>query len=286
MPDNFKPFANCEYSLLKTALICSPTHLNSSCKYSEVAVMETNDGISQHSNLSNLLQTQGVNCLSLEPSCYLPYQCFVRDSMAVTPWGLLITKMSTKFRFNETQILRDFAAKFNMQIWREVEDGTLEGGDLLLLKPGLAVVGFNKGRTDYSTALTVKSWFEDKGWNCRVVEYPEEFVHLDVAMGVLDAHNIICGEDIFDPSTMEWFCMHGFNLLPIPDCEVKNFAANVLSLDGNRIVCSMNNYVSKSILLSKGFKVLELDISFFISIQGGVHCLTLPLVRENPVMHD
>ena len=63
--------------------------------------------------------------------------------------------------------------------------GALEGGDLMILEPGRAVIGTSEARTQEPAARQLAGWLAEDGWEVRVEPIPERFVHIDVLFAVL-----------------------------------------------------------------------------------------------------
>lgn len=286
-----KAFADSEYGCLREALLCAPPDTNF-IRDNRPGMFFPNveEAKKQHLALIDVLEGEGVRCqvMSANPNMY--YQSYMRDSYVVTPWGLLLSKMGFHKRSLEPEAVRKFATASGMPVWRNITEGTLEGGDIQLLSPGHAVVGSNGNRTTMPAALQVKSWFEEKGWDCRVIRYPPNYVHLDVAMGILDSKNIITCSGALQRKDKAWLRSLGFNLHTLPASSVDNMACNVVALGKKRILSHAHNKSSHSLLRELGFQVLEVDISQFVANRGGVHCLVNPLYRDSaygkPLRHS
>jgi arginine deiminase len=236
--------------------------------------------ITQHALLEQALKANRVNCHFLEPRADAPFQCYTRDSSVVTPWGLLIARMGLSERRVEPGSVRLFAHQHHLPVWREVERGTLEGGDVILLRPGLAVVGCNGDRTTSEAASDVATWFRREGWTCRVVRYPPSYRHLDLVVGVLDASNLLCHLDALGADDVHWLRQLGYALHHVEVPEVWRMGCNILNLGNRTIVAAQECPEANSRMQALGFRVVELDVSCFADDLGGVHCLTQCLHRE------
>ena len=275
-------FADSEYGCLRDALLCCPPDLYSVRSVSSRAAFpDIQTAVRQHENLVAVLESEGVRChvMTSAPSKF--YQSYMRDCYVITPWGFLLAKMGFGERAREPEAIRKYAVEMGLPIWKTIEQGSLEGGDVQLLAPGYAVVGTNGQRTSIDAATQVKTWFEEEGWKCRVIKYPSNYVHLDVAMGVLDSKNIIFSKGAIQPLDCEWIQSLGFQMHPLPAQDPNNMVCNILSLGKKRIVSSAHNKRCNALLERLGFQVIGVDISQFIANHGGVHCLVNPLQREH-----
>ena len=61
-----------------------------------------------------------------------------------------------------------------------VTAGSLEGGDFMIVEPGVAAIGTGEERTQEQAARQVAGWLEAEGWEVRVERIPPHFLHIDV----------------------------------------------------------------------------------------------------------
>jgi arginine deiminase len=221
-----------------------------------------------------------VACRMLPSNPALPFQCYTRDSCIPTPWGLLIPRMGFALRAEEPNAIEVFAREAGLPIWRRVDRGTLEGGDVELLRPGVAVVGCNGDRTKVEGALQVKKWFIEAGWDCRVVEYASGFVHFDLALGVIDARNVLCCRDALAPADIQWLSALGFAVHFVSSDDSKSMACNTISLGDGRVISCSQNVNGNALLSTLGYEVIETDMGEFVADSGGVHCVVQALRRD------
>jgi N-dimethylarginine dimethylaminohydrolase len=236
----------------------------------------------QWNDLKHALETEGVTCHLLPIDPAQPYQTYTRDSCVVTPWGLLLTSMKLHERRGEIQVVETYAKAKDLAIWRKLDQASLEGGDVCLLRPGLAMVGYNDVRTTKAAAGRLCEWFAEKGWHSRLIRYPGSFRHLDMAFGVLDDRTAVYCRAAFSEDDVGWIRSLDFDLITIPDRERGTLACNVLSLGRSSVLCDRSNPETNAKIRDAGFRVVEVDISEFIADSGGVHCLVQSLRRISP----
>src|SRR5262245_11622432 len=103
-----------------------------------------------------------VHILPADPG--LTYQLFVRDSSVMTPWGAVIMQCQKPFRRGEYAACLRFYLDLGVPIYDMVTAGNIEGGDLMVLKPGVATCGFSGERSIEPAVRQMQSWFEAEGW--------------------------------------------------------------------------------------------------------------------------
>ena len=84
-----------------------------------------------------------------------------------------------KQRRSEYASLLDFHAPYG-GFHKYTTAGTLEGGDIHIIRPGLLVLGYSGVRTDEAGARQFAGCFTQQGWEVRLVPFPAHFLHLDV----------------------------------------------------------------------------------------------------------
>jgi arginine deiminase len=273
---SFSPFADSTYGQLRAALVCPP--------HPEQAVKVFKDpdrALVQHRILVDILLRQGVQCYEMEADPDLPYQCYMRDSLTVTPWGVLLCKMGFQKRGLEPERVSNFLKSRDIPVWKAVDNGSFEGGDLHLIRPGIAVLGFNSGRSSLAGAQQILGWFKDKGWDCRILPYCEGVVHLDVVFSVLSPTRLLVGQNALEPVDRRWFQALGYTLYDVDPLYLRTLPCNLLMLDSDRLLIPANNPEIRLFLQRLGYDVLEADISEFIHDEGGVHCLVQALHRTS-----
>lgn len=176
--------------------------------------------------------------------------------------------------------MKEFAQATGLTIWRELEAGTLEGGDIVFLRPGIVLIGCNQDRTTEHAASLVKTWFEAEGWVAKIVRYPSGFVHLDVIMNVLDASTALYCEQTLAREDLDWIERIGVKLYPVPTAQSGNMVCNSLSIGERRIISCTQNVYGNALMTELGYRVIGLEIDQFLGCNGGIHCLVSPLVRR------
>lgn len=276
-------FADSEYGTIREVLLCSPKlHIAGAAKQ---VFGDPSLAIAQHGHLVSALSSLGVTCRFIEPDPALPYQCYMRDSCVVTPWGLLVTRMGFRPRWGEQEAVQSYAADTGISVWNQVTTGSLEGGDIVVLRPGLVLIGVNGVRTTFDAAEQVVGWFEEGGWTARIVEYPVGFRHLDILFGVISANALLCCTEVLPPRETGWLVDQGYLLHEVPAAECLAMACNTLNLGNNRIMTHAGNAFGNRLLEALGVHTVPVDISEFAADDGGVHCLVQALVRDAIEVH-
>lgn len=239
------------------------------------------EAMAQHAAMVRIYEDAGVTCHYLEPDAVLHRNFFARDSNAMTPWGLIVCHMQLKCRRADYVSVIRFCQANDIPIWNYVTAGHFEGGDLVILEPGLALIGYSGERSEREGAEQVAGWFRDQGWEVETVPISREFVHLDGLLVPLDAKCLVACVDALEPWVVSWLEARGYRFVEVGYGEARDLGVNLVAL-GNGKVLSMQgaDHLNRQ-LRTLGYTVFEPDMSMFTLGGGGVHCLAQALCRDS-----
>ena len=114
--------------------------------------------------------------------------------------------------------------------------GALEGGDVMILEPGCAVIGAGEARTQEPAARQLAGWLAEDGWEVRVEPIPERFVHIDVLLAVLAERLAAVCTDVLSGGFVTWLRDRGFELIEVSADDAFQLGANAISLGDERVL--------------------------------------------------
>ncbi|SON57449.1 arginine deiminase [Hartmannibacter diazotrophicus] len=279
-----------ETGVLRDVLLCPPDHYewittNDIARRSLTAsggASPDHQGLqAQFRELTDCLEGAGVACHYLEPEPQLPYQVYTRDSSQVTPWGPFATQLFRPQRRGEIASIAAFYEKTGCPIRRFPSAGSVEGGDIHIIRPGLMAIGYSGERTTQSGAEQFAGWFEAEGWSTRIISFAEHFLHLDVIFSMVADGLALAVTDVIDDEHLDWFKANGIRLLPVSYKEAMGqMGCNVLALGNDRVVSPRHSRRVNEMMRAEGLTVLEPELDLFASGGGSVHCMTMPLKRD------
>ena len=234
----------------------------------------------QHAEMVAAYEEAGVRVHFLEPDPALAYQVFARDSSAMTPSGAVIAQLHQWWRRGEYAPAIRFYQERLIPIRGMVTAAALEGGDVMILEPGLAVIGAGEGRTQEPAALQLAGWLSDEGWEVRVEPIPERYVHLDVLLGVLAERLLAACTDVLAAGFVDWLRGRGYELIEVSAADAFTLGANAISLGGERVLSTAGAGALNEAMRARGLTVYDPDLSMFTLGGGGAHCLAQALRRE------
>jgi N-dimethylarginine dimethylaminohydrolase len=234
----------------------------------------------QHADMVSAYERAGVAVHHLEPDPALPYQVFTRDSSAMTPGGAVIAQLHQWWRRGEYAAAIRFYQQSGIPIRGMITAAALEGGDVMILEPGCAVIGVGEARTQEPAARQLAGWLADDGWEVRIEPIPERFVHIDVLVAVLAERLAAVCVEVLSGGFVRWLREHGFELIEVSADDASQLGSNAISLGGERVLTLNAAGSLNEAMRAHGLTVEELDLSMFTLGGGGAHCLVQALRRE------
>jgi N-dimethylarginine dimethylaminohydrolase len=275
-----------EYGVLRDVMICEPDHLevipcNTVARDSLAQGLACcpDEAARQHRLFASTLAGEGVRCHLVPPSPGFADLAFTRDSTLMTPWGLLELNLAERHRTGEGAHVAAAAARWGVSLLGSLGEGRIEGGDVCLVRPGIAAIGWSGGRTDDAGALALARFFQAHGWRTILTRFHRHFLHLDTLFTMLDRDRAVGCIEALEPDFLAEIAALGISIVPVSEAEVARLGANIFSLGAGRLLTSRENGRLNDELTRLGYLVTALDIGQFTRCGGGMHCLTMPLAR-------
>ena len=235
----------------------------------------------QYGEMLDAYRQADVRVHHLAPDPLLPYQIFARDSSAMTPWGAVILQCQKAYRRGEYAACLQFYLDADIPIYDLITAGNLEGGDFMVLQPGVAVCGFSGERSIEPAVRQLKSWFEAEGWELHTYEFDSHFLHLDVQMGMLaQGLAVVCVEAV-EPELLDWLRSKGIRAIPIPYGDAMQLGSNVVALGRERVLVPASSKNLVAACRAEGLTVFDPDVSMIGNGGGAVHCMCQALKRDH-----
>ncbi len=234
----------------------------------------------QYGEMLDAYRQAEVNIHTLRPSPELPYQIFARDSSVMTPWGAVIMQLQKPYRRGEYAECLRFYLQAGIPIYDLVTAGNVEGGDFMVLKPGVAACGYSGERSIEPAVRQLQSWFQAEGWEFHTYAFDSHFLHLDVQMGML-AENlaVVCVEAV-EPELVTWLQAHGIRVIAVPYSDAMQLGCNVVALGAERVLVPASSKNLIAACRAEGLTVYAPDVSMIGNGGGAVHCMCQALHRD------
>ncbi|MCW8927115.1 MAG: arginine deiminase family protein [Xanthomonadales bacterium] len=220
--------------------------------------------LGQHREYTRALQACGLKVTVLPPDEAFPDSTFVEDAALLTPRCAVITRPGAVSRRQETVSMRGAVNSLYDKVEHIAAPGTLEGGDVLMVEEHF-FIGLS-GRTNIEGARQLIAILEEYGMTGSVIGL-EEVLHLKTGVSYLEnGHLLACGEFTGVRDFQQ------FQILEVAPDEA--YAANSLWLNG-AVLVPAGYPRSSAMIADAGYEVLEVDVSEFRKLDGGLSCLSL-----------
>lgn len=218
----------------------------------------------QHEAYVRALKECGLEVTILETDENFPDSTFVEDTALLTPLCAVITRPGAPSRRGEVIGIKPVIEEFYSAIEMIRPPGTVEAGDIMMVGSHF-YIGLS-GRTNLNGADQVIRILNKFGMSGSVVKL-EKVLHLKTGVSYLEHNNLAaCGEFLSNPE------FKSFNIIEIP--EEESCAANCVWIN-DRVLIPMGFPETKRKIMDAGYAVIELDVSEFRKLDGGLSCLSL-----------
>jgi N-dimethylarginine dimethylaminohydrolase len=276
-----------EYGRLLDVLLCPPDHFRwlptsaiSRATLDSGLVFSHDDAVRQHAEMVSAYEQAGVTVHFLEPDPALPYQVFARDSSVNVPGGPIVTQCAQWWRRGEYAPVIRFYQSQGISIANMITAGSLEGGDFMIVEPGVAAIGTGEERTQEQAARQLAGWLEQEGWEVRVERIPPHFLHIDVLACMLGPKlAAVCVEQA-STGFVGWLEQKGVEIVPVTLAAALKLGVNGVCLGGDQVLSTAESKDLNERLRALGLTVYDPELSAFTLGGGGAHCLMQAIRRE------
>jgi arginine deiminase len=275
-----------ETGVLRDVLLCPPVHYQwidtNAVAHATIASGAANDPKrlpAQYKELEHALTQAGVTLHYTVPEPQLPYQVYTRDSSQTTPWGPILTQLAMKQRRGEYASLLNFHAPHG-GFYKYTTAGTVEGGDIHIIRPGLLMIGHSGVRTNEAGAAQFAGFFAEQGWETKLVPFAEHFLHLDVLFCMATPRLAVACIDVLGDEFERFLNDRQISVLRASYAEVMAMSCNLLALGDDRVISPAHSTRLNAALRAEGVTVFDPALDEFARGGGSVHCMTMPLARD------
>jgi dimethylargininase len=234
-------------------------------------ITEANQGIpdygnalKQHREYINALVHCGLIVETLDAVEAFPDSVFIEDIAVMTPHCAIITRPGAPARSGEIEGMRTVLGSYRQEIEDIKAPGTLEGGDVMQINSHY-YIGLS-ARTNRAGAEQLITILEKYGMSGSTVSL-SEFLHLKTGVTSVAENTLIAAGEFVDKNEFT-----SFKILKTGESE--NEAANCIRIN-DYILMPAGCPEAYQLLSSQGVKVIEIDISEFAKLDGGLTCLSL-----------
>ncbi|MDA3780042.1 MAG: arginine deiminase family protein [Bacteroidales bacterium] len=241
------------------------------CKNMVNGLSEANLGVpdyelakKQHRDYINALEYCGLKVTVLEADEEYPDSTFVEDTAILTPKCAIITNPGDDTRKGEIETVVKEIKKHYENIEYITSQGTLDGGDVMMVGKHF-YIGLSN-RTNKNGAQQLINFLEKYGMTGSVVPL-REVLHLKTGIVYLENNNVLASGEFLSKKEFE-----KYNILRVAENE--EYSANCIWVN-NKVIVPKDYQKTKQKIVKAGYETIEVDMSEFRKLDGGLSCLSL-----------
>ncbi|MDY6801260.1 MAG: arginine deiminase-related protein [Bacteroidota bacterium] len=219
--------------------------------------------LKQHDAYCEALIKCGLKLTTLEADPDFPDSCFVEDTAVVTNDFGVITRPGDKTRLGETTAIEKALKPF-LNLHYIEEPGTLDGGDIMQAENKF-YIGLS-GRTNLAGAKQLSTILEEYNFDLYTIPVCN-MLHFKTGVNYLGDNNIILHQSFCSADDLA-----SYNQIIIDTKE--EYAANSLRIN-DYVLVPAGFPKTKAAIENLGYKTIELELSEFQKMDGGLSCLSL-----------
>jgi dimethylargininase len=217
--------------------------------------------LEQHSAYCEALKKCGVKVTVLEADERYPDGCFVEDTAVVTKEVAIITRPGNSARLGEQERIASVLAEYK-PLENIIAPGTLDGGDILRVDNHY-YIGLTK-RTNLEGAKQLSTILNSYGYTSSHVPITD-ILHLKTGIAYLGDNNFIAIRELASIAQTS-------KVIFLEDGE--EYSANCLRVN-NHLLIPKGFPKSKAQIEALGYNIIEIEMSEFRKMDGGLTCLSL-----------
>ena len=220
----------------------------------------------QHQLYIIALETCGLTVKVLDADNRYPDSVFIEDVALCTPACAVITSPGAASRKGETEGMKVVLSAYYQNIEHIQNPGTLEAGDVMMVGSHY-FIGLSD-RTNRQGADQLIQILNRYGMSGSAVPL-KDVLHLKTGVSYLENNSLLLSGEFIDLTEFR-----KFKRIIVPANEA--YAANSLWINGTVLVPEGFPETRTNIEMA-GYTVLEVDLSEFRKLDGGLSCLSLRL---------
>jgi N-dimethylarginine dimethylaminohydrolase len=241
----------------------------------------------EHDTYTDLLARFGVRVHRLVVQTDDPDLVYTFDPVLMTDAGAILLRPGKPNRLGEMRVLRKWLTTAGIPIaGRLGPRATIEGGDIVWLRPDLVCVGRSlrtnaAGARQVATILaTLKPRVDVRVFDLPYWRGPEELVHLLSVISPITDQLAVVYPPLLPIGLWDLLAELGIATIAVPDEEWPTLGANLLAVRPGVVIAVEGNPVTRRALEAAGCEVHTYPATEIgLNGSGGPTCMALPMGR-------
>lgn len=220
--------------------------------------------LEQHRRYIDALESCHLTVEVMPDDERFPDSMFIEDTALLMPRCAIMTNLGAASRRGEEKQVSIRLKQYYDQVETIQAPGTIDGGDIMMVRDH-CYIGLSE-RTNQAGAAQMIELLQAYGYSGSTISISES-LHLKSSVSYLENQNLVVTGELCDKTELA-----EFKLLRIEAAE--SYAANCVWIN-NRVLVPAGNPQSTEMIEALGYNVIELDVSEFRKLDGGLSCLSL-----------
>lgn len=243
-----------------------PESLSDGITSASLGEPDVNKAREQHAGYVAALEDCGLDVTVLPSDERFPDSVFVEGTAVVTARCAVIARPGAEGRRGEVGAVEEALSGLYESVERIEAPGTLDGGDVLRIGDHF-YVGLTQ-RTNREGAEQFAGILRRHGYHTSFVDV-RRFLHLKTGVAHLGGRDLVVAGELAGHDAFE-----GFDRIAVPPEE--EYCANCIRING-RVILPAGFETTRTKIVARGYEVVELEVSEFRKLDGGLSCLSLRL---------
>ncbi len=278
--DSRTTFCQSEYDVLKRVILCEPKYMtirdviNETQRHFEKEGIHIEKAMQQHKLLVKTLESNGIDVVLLPAEEKFHEQVFTRDIGFTLGKTTYVAEMAADARVGEENVLKKWLEDNEISYYNLIGDH-IEGGDVIIDRDTV-FIGVSD-RTNMKAIEHMQSLMCD--FEVVAVPFTEKFLHLDCVFNIISPDLALFYPEAFTEKEKNILSSR-YELIEVSKEEQFTLGTNILSIGNKKILSLPVNKGVNEQLRSRGFEIIEVDITEIIKSGGSFRCCTMPILRE------
>ena len=221
----------------------------------------------QHGRYVAALERCGLKVRVLEADERYPDSVFLEDTAVVTDRCAIIANPGAERRRGEVSEVEVVLSGLYESVERILSPGTLDGGDVLQVGDRF-YIGLTR-RTNREGAKQLAEILQRYGFGASFVGV-RDFLHLKTGVSHLGDKDLLVAGELVSNGDLD-----GFDKIVVATPE-EEYCANCVRVN-NHVLVPAGYVETRGKISGRGYEVIELEMSEFRKVDGGLSCLSLRL---------
>ena len=220
--------------------------------------------LKQHDRYIEALQKCGLEVEILPADEKFPDSTFIEDAALCAKNVAIITRPGAESRQGEEIEMEKVLPNYFDNIERIVFRGTIEAGDIMMVGDHFYIG--HSGRTNIEGADQMQALLQKYGKSSSIVHL-KEMLHLKTGLSYLENNILLISGEFIKNHAFD-----KFNKIVV--FEDESYAANSVWING-KVLVPEGFPNTRQKIEEAGYEVLQVDVSEFRKLDGGLSCLSL-----------